>query len=165
MHVTAHAASEDGPLTLEDLVARAEIVDALYRFALGQDLHDSELFASAFAEDAVLDFRPAAEKLGLRSALMVSRETITSTIIPMFFRRVDTTHTVTNPRVVLRGDIAWLTAHVEAQHLLSADHTRFALLKNLYDVTLSRKAYRWVITNLTIHNVWFRGDPQAIFGG
>ena len=37
---------------------RTEIIDALYRFALGQDRQDRELFASAFAADAELDFRP-----------------------------------------------------------------------------------------------------------
>ena len=46
---------------------RLEIVDALYRFGLGQDLQDRELFASAFAADAELDFRPAAARSGSRA--------------------------------------------------------------------------------------------------
>ncbi|GAA3473245.1 nuclear transport factor 2 family protein [Nonomuraea roseola] len=62
MYVTTqHAVSAvaAGAVTRE-LRDRVEITDALYRFGLGQDLKDGELFASSFAEDAELDFRPAA---------------------------------------------------------------------------------------------------------
>lgn len=47
-----------------DLKDRTEAADALYRFALGQDLKERELLASALSEDAELDFRPAAAKWG-----------------------------------------------------------------------------------------------------
>ncbi|MFJ9948288.1 hypothetical protein [Kitasatospora sp. NPDC091207] len=39
---------------------RAESADAVYRFALGQDLKDRELLASAFAVDAEPAFRQVA---------------------------------------------------------------------------------------------------------
>jgi hypothetical protein len=113
---------------------RAEIIDALYRFGLGQDLEDRELFA------------------------------IVDTILALFEGRVDTTHQVTNPRVTVDGDTARLTALVEAQHLLSDDHGRHALLKNRYDVTLVRDGDRWVMRRVRIENAWYTGDPVAIFG-
>jgi hypothetical protein len=151
-----------------ELRDRAEIVDALYRFALGQDLRDRELFASAFASafaaDAELDFRPAAARWGANPPVMTGRDTIVTTILAMFAGRVDTTHQVTNPRVALTGDTAHLTALVEAQHLLSADHGTFALLKNRYDVDLVRAGDRWVMRHVRIDNAWLRGDPTAIFG-
>ena len=118
---------------------RTEIIDALYRFALGQDRQDRELFASAFAADAELDFRPAAAGWGAKPPLMSGRETIVSTILGSFAGRVVTTHQVTNPRVTIDGDRAHVTALVEAQHLLSADRATHALLKNHYDVTLTRE--------------------------
>ncbi len=118
---------------------RTEIIDALYRFALGQDRQDRELFASAFAADAELDFRPAAASWGAKPPLMSGRETIVSTILGSFAGRVITTHQVTNPRVTIDGDRAQVTALVEAQHVLSADRTTHALLKNHYDVTLTRE--------------------------
>ncbi|HKN51931.1 MAG TPA: nuclear transport factor 2 family protein [Amycolatopsis sp.] len=154
--------------TLIDTVARelrdrTEIVDALYRFGLGQDLKDRTLFVSAFAADAELDFRPAAAKWGARPPLMSGRDTIVTTILGLFTGRVDTTHQVTNPRVVIDGDTARLTALVEAQHLLTADHGVFALLKNPYDVDLVRDGERWVIRRLRIDNAWFTGEPAAIF--
>ncbi|WP_370965239.1 nuclear transport factor 2 family protein [Amycolatopsis sp. cg9] len=141
-----------------------EIVDALYRFGLGQDLKDRALFASSFAADAELDFRPAAAKWGARPPLMTGRDEIVDTILALFDGRVDTTHQVTNPRVTVDGDTAHLTALVEAQHLLSADHATHALLKNRYDTDLVRDGDRWVLRRVVIENAWYTGDPVAIFG-
>ncbi|KJS54311.1 hypothetical protein VM98_19905 [Streptomyces rubellomurinus subsp. indigoferus] len=158
------APADDTAAVVAELRDRAEITDALYRFGLGQDLKDRELFASAFAADAELDFRPAAAKWGGEPPLMTGREFIVDTILAMFTGRVDTTHQVTNPRIVVDGDTARLTALVEAQHLLVADPTTHALLKNPYDVELVRDGDRWVIRRLRIDNTWFTGDPTAIFG-
>jgi hypothetical protein len=141
-----------------------EIVDALYRFGLGQDLPDRALFASSFAPDAELDFRPAAVRWGGKPPLMVGRNTIVDTILAGFAGRVVTTHQVTNPRVEVAGRAATLTALVEAQHLLTADRQRYALLKNRYDVALVRDGSRWVMRRVRIDNVWYTGDPVAIFG-
>ncbi len=158
------AADGDTDAVVRELRDRTEIVDALHRFALGQDLKDAALFASAFAADAELDFRPAAARWGGHPPLMVGRDTIVTTILDSFTGRVDTTHQVTNPRIAVDGDTARLTALVEAQHLLSADHSTFALLKNPYDVELVRDGRRWVVRRMRIDNTWDRGDPAAIFG-
>ncbi|MER5862626.1 nuclear transport factor 2 family protein [Kitasatospora sp. NPDC002040] len=157
-------AAEAGDL-LRELRDRTEIVDALLRFGLGQDLQDKELFASSFTPDAELDFRPAAARWGAEPPVLAGRETITGTILGMFTGRVDTSHVVTNPRITVTGDTARLTALVEAQHLLSADHSTRALLRNRYAVELTRDGSRWLIHRLRIENVWYTGDPTAIFGG
>ena len=160
MYVTTHQA-----LAAEDALRdRTEVIDALYRFGLGQDLHDRELFASSLSADAELDFRPTAAKIGIESALMTGRAAIVDTVFGLFADRVATTHVVTNPRVRLDGDTARLTAIVEAQHLLTADHRRHALLKNLYDVELVRDGERWTMRRVRIDNVWYTGEPKAIFG-
>ncbi len=161
----AVTAPADNPTALlAELRDRTEIVDALYRFALGQDLKDKELFASSFAEDAELDFRPAAAKWGAAPPVMAGRETIVTTVLGLFTGRVDTTHQVTNPRIAIDGDTARLSALVEAQHLLSADHSTYALLKNPYEVDLVRDGARWLMRRVVIHNTWFTGEPTAIFG-
>lgn len=168
MYVTGESAltapSTDTAAVVAELRDRTEITDALYRFGLGQDLKDKELLASAFAADAELDFRPAVAKWGARLPLMTGRDTIVTTILGMFTGRVDTTHHVTNLRITIDGDTARLTALVEAQHLLTADPTQHALLKNPYDVELVRDRDRWVIRRLVIDNTWFVGEPTAIFG-
>lgn len=165
MYVTDdHAlAADSGAAVVRELRDRVEIVDALHRFALGQDLKDKALFASAFTADAELDFRPAAAKWGARPPLMAGRDTIVTTILGLFTGRVDTTHQVTNARVAVEDDTARLTALVEAQHLLTADREVFALLKNPYDVELVRDGTRWLIHRMRIDNAWFTGDPAAIF--
>jgi hypothetical protein len=160
MYVTRHHATDTGTDPRDHL----EIVDALYRFGLGQDLADRALFASSFAERAELDFRPAAARWGATPPLMTGRDAIVDTILDGFAGRVVTTHQVTNPRVEIIGDTAALTALVEAQHLLTADPGTFALLKNRYDVEVVRDGARWVMTRVRIDNVWLTGDPVAIFG-
>lgn len=145
----------------------AGVVDALNRFGLGQDLRRMsgarQLFESAFATDAVLDFRPAAAACGLDIPLMTGRTAIADTILNPD-THIDTTHVVTNPRVDIDGSSARLTALVEAYHRPSADHSRHALLKNVYDVSLVRADGLWQMAYVVIENVWFTGDPQVIVG-
>ncbi|MFI0405890.1 nuclear transport factor 2 family protein [Actinomadura sp. 3N508] len=160
----AVAASEDSGAVVRELRDRAEILDTLYRFALGQDLKDAALFASAFTADAELDFRPAAARWGGRPPVLAGRDTIVTTVLASFTGRIDTTHQVTNARIAIAGDTARLTALVEAQHLLTTDHDTFALLKNPYDVELVREGERWLIHRMRIDNTWYIGDPATIFG-
>jgi hypothetical protein len=162
MYVTRAQAFGAGD-QLAQLIDREEVIDALYRFGLGQDLRDRDLFASAFAADAVLDFRPAATKAGLDIPLMEGRATIVDIILNPD-TRIDTTHIVSNARVELDGDTARLTAIVEAQHLPKDDHSRYALLKNLYAVDAVREGSRWVMRHVRIDNVWYTGDPCVITG-
>jgi hypothetical protein len=151
--------------TVRELIDRTEVTDALYRFGLGQDLLDRRLFASAFARDAVLDFRPAASAWGGDSPLMSGRDSIVDTILGLFTDRVTTAHIVTNARVEISADTARLTALVQAHHLLSADHSRRAMLTNRYAATLIRDERRWVMRHVRIDNVWYSGEPTVIFGG
>ncbi|HEY0674080.1 MAG TPA: nuclear transport factor 2 family protein [Longimicrobiales bacterium] len=138
-----------------------QVVDALYRFAAGQDLRDPELFRSAFTSDATLDFTHPARRFGADVPVMVGRQAISeilTTLAPLA-----TTHTVTNPRVILHDDTASLHALVEAQHVLRAAPDRYLLLKNIYAVTLARAPDVWEIRSLVIRNVWHDGDPAVLF--
>jgi hypothetical protein len=142
---------------------RAEIVDALYRFAAGQDLDDRALFESAFSADAALDFTQPAGRLGITLPIFRGRETITDTVFSAV-GGLDTTHSVTNPRIVsFDGETAVLFALVEAQHLPIGDHSRHLLLKNIYAMKMSRHGRRWVIDEMNIENVWMDGDPTVLF--
>ncbi|WP_285469944.1 nuclear transport factor 2 family protein [Actinokineospora globicatena] len=159
---TDNALAADSATALQELVDRQEIVDTLHRFAFGRDLGDRALFESAFTADAEFDFRPAATKCGLEVPLFEGIEMIAGIVLDP---RLHTTHSVTNTRVSVDGDTASLSAIVEAQHLPAADHSRHALLKNLYAATLVRDGKRWRIKHVTIDNVWYTGDPQVIVGG
>ncbi|HJV61043.1 MAG TPA: nuclear transport factor 2 family protein [Albitalea sp.] len=151
------------PTELEDLLDQRDIVDTLYRFGAGQDLHDEALLASAFADDAELDFAQPAARLGVALPVMVGKAAIVPAIVAAT-SQLDTTHTVSNPRVQRHGhDEAELFALVEAQHLPQGDHVRHLLLKNIYRCRLRRTSQGWRITRMHIHNVWLTGDPNVLF--
>jgi hypothetical protein len=140
-----------------------EIVDALYRFGAGQDLRDRELFDSAFSVDATLDFTGPARGLGTTLPIFHGRQAIGDAIFETI-ATLDTTHTITNPRVTAYdGQHATLFALVEAQHLPRNDHHRHLLLKNIYTVALSRHGDQWMIDRMQIDNVWMTGDPSVLF--
>jgi hypothetical protein len=142
---------------------RAEIVDALYRFGAGQDLRDRRLFDSAFSARAKLDFTGPAKRLGATIPVFDGRQAIGDAIFSSI-DELDTTHTVTNPRVTQYDSRhATLVALVEAQHLRREDHERHLLLKNIYTLNLSKVQDRWLIDHLRIDNVWMTGDPSVLF--
>ena len=142
---------------------RAAIVDALYRFGAGQDLHDRSLFESAFSQDATVDFIKPAQRLGATIPVFEGRQVIADAILSTT-SNLDTTHTVTNPRITAYdGEQATLFALVEAQHLPQGDHSRHLLLKNVYTVELVREDNQWVINHMRIDNVWLAGDPSVLF--
>jgi len=153
------AIAEPGARSLED---RAQIVDALYRFGAGQDLDDRALFESAFTESASLDFTGPAARLGASMPVMRGRRRIADLVMTTM-TKLDTTHTVTNPRVTLRGNRAELFALVEAQHIPKEDPRTHLLLKNFYKVSLVRQNGKWLIDKLKIDNVWYTGEPAVLF--
>lgn len=137
------------------------VIDALYRFTAGIDLRDRDLLSSALAEDAVSDFRPAAAKAGFDYPVLTGRDTIVAALTAAL-ATLDTTHSVSNPRVTIDGDTARLDALVEAQHVPRNDPARHYLMKNRYDVALARRSDAWVITRTTVDNVWRSGDPAVL---
>ncbi|MCF4998161.1 nuclear transport factor 2 family protein [Pseudomonas syringae] len=139
------------------------VTEALYRFAAGIDLRDAELLTSAFTATAVSDIRPAAAKAGFEYPLLEGRDTIVAALLGSL-KLIDTTHSVSNPRVRVEGDRAHLEALVEAQHVPQSDHSRHYLMKNRYDVELSRDGDLWRIQRVTVDNVWRSGDSQVLAG-
>lgn len=139
------------------------VIDTLYRFAAGIDLRDEALLSCAFMEDAVSDFRPAAAKAGFEFPVLEGREVIVAALFGAL-GHVDTTHSVSNPRVTFEGDKAHLDALLEAQHVLKNDPARHYLMKNRYDVELVRLGEGWGIQRMTVDNVWRTGDPAVLLG-
>jgi len=149
------------PSLAKDNADKLAVVDALYRFAAGIDLRDKDLLASSLAENAVSDFRPAAAKAGFTYPVIEGRDVIVAALTASL-ATLDTTHSISNPRVTIDGDTARLDALVEAQHVPRNDHTRHYLMKNRYDVELARQGDAWVITRSTVDNVWRVGDIAVL---
>ena len=78
--------------------------------------------ASALADDAVSDFRPAAAKAGFEYPVIEGRDVIVGALSSAL-SALDTTHSVSNPRVVINVDTAHMEAMVEAQHVPRNDHS------------------------------------------
>lgn len=149
--------------TIDEAADTLAVIDALYRFAAGIDQRDNNLLKSAFAMDAISDFRPAGKKAGFEYPVLEGRETIISALSESL-ANLDTTHSVSNPRVKIDGNKARLEALVEAQHVPSNDHTRYYLMKNRYEIELVRQHELWVIQHIIIDNVWRIGDPKVLSG-
>jgi hypothetical protein len=147
----------------EAIADKLAIADALNRFAAGIDLRDTQLLASSLAENAVSDFRPAAAKAGFEYPVVEGRDNIVAALSTSL-SSLDTTHSVSNQRIVIDGDVARMDALVEAQHVPRNDHTRHYLMKNRYDVELARNGDVWVITRNTVDNVWRSGDIAVLSG-
>ena len=146
-----------------DIADKFAVIDTLYRFAAGIDLRDAGLLASAFTENAVSDFGPAAAKAGFEYPVLQGRATIVAALSTSL-SGFDTTHSVSNPRASIDGDTAQLDALVEAQHLPRQDHSRHYLMKNRYDVKLVRQEGVWLIDRVTVDNVWRSGDVAVLAG-
>lgn len=153
--------SNNGTAHPTEAADKLAVTETLYRFAAGIDLRDTALLASAFALDAVSDFGPAAAKAGFEYPVLHGRDTIVAALSGSL-KSLDTTHSVSNPRVSIEGDTAHLDALVEAQHVPSGDASRHYLMKNRYDVALVRLDGAWVIQRVTIDNVWRSGDPSVL---
>ncbi|HYQ23055.1 nuclear transport factor 2 family protein [Stenotrophomonas sp.] len=150
------------PSTTEHLASdKQSVLEALYRFAAGIDLRDRTLLASAFAENAISDFRPAAAKAGFEYPVLQGRDIIVEALASSL-SQVDTTHSISNPRVRIDGDSASVDLLVEAQHASRDDPGSHYLMKNRYDVALSRKGDVWVIEQVTVDNVWRTGNPRVL---
>jgi len=145
------------------LESKYAVIEALYRYAAGIDLKNRELIASAFTEDAVSDFRPAAAKAGFEYPLLQGKEIIIKALMDSL-RPIVTTHSVNNPRVTIEGDKARLEAIVEAQHVPESDPSRHYMMKNRYDVELQKTDEQWLISRVTVDNVWRTGDPSVLAG-
>jgi hypothetical protein len=52
----------------------------------------------------------------------------------------------------------------QAQHVFCEDPGKHLLLKNIYSVDLSREGSVWLITAMTIDNIWFSGEAAILFG-
>jgi len=151
------------PSPIDKAADQLAVVDALYRFAAGIDLRDQDLLASALAVDAVSDFGPAAAKAGFEYPAITGRDAIIAALTASL-AQLDTTHSISNPRVTIAGNTARMDALVEAQHVSRSDPAQHYLMKNRYDVELTRSHDAWVIQRTTVDNVWRAGNPGVLAG-
>ncbi|MEU1955848.1 nuclear transport factor 2 family protein [Nocardia rhamnosiphila] len=140
-----------------------QVTDALRRFGRGAELWDRELLGSALAADAELDPRRATAAWSARSPRLIGRDTIVDILMGILAHRVDTTHAVGEPRVVVDGGRAHLRATVDAGHRLISDHRIRADITYLCTAELVCAGPRWLLRHIGIDTVRHQGDPTEIY--
>jgi hypothetical protein len=143
-----------------------EIADTLYRYAAGLDGNDAVLLASVFTEDAILDGSPTGAKIGVQWPTVSGRHAIVA-LCTGFIGPLDTSHSVTNVRVLAEGSGASVSALQLAQHYPAGTgpdpgQGRRLLLMSRLDAETVRDAGRWRVRRLTIDNAWAEGDISVI---
>lgn len=138
-----------------------EVMDALYRFGAGIDHNDGELLATAFSDDAVVDFGPCGRAMGLDFPLLTGGDTIVR-FLRATAEAQTTTHVITNGLAEIEGNAARLRALVDATHLPKGDHSPRCQMMNWYDVDLVKDENLWRMRRLVISNAWFTGDTQVL---
>lgn len=139
----------------------AAIGDALLRFAAGTDTGDAALIASAFAPDAVVDFGPCGDKLGLAFPPLEGRDDIVGFLAGTSRHQI-TSHVVTNVRLSTTARGTRSQALVEATHIVRHDPARRFRMLDRYEADHAPHDGEWRIERLVIDNVWFEGDPRIM---
>ena len=135
--------------------------DALLRFAAGTDEGDAALIASAFSAQAIVDFGPCGDKLGLPFPPLEGRDAIVGFLAGTSVHQI-TSHVVTNVRVKDMPKRAEMRALVEATHIVRADPSRRFRMLDRYFAEVVLNAGDWRIERLVIDNIWFEGDPRIM---
>ena len=141
--------------------AHLGVADTLLRFGAGVDRRNASLLASVFTDDAVVDFRPCGQKLGLDFPVLQGAEAITAFLAGGAHTQV-TSHVVSNTRVQVDGESGRSRSLVDATHLVRADPGRRFRMMNWYQTEAVKAEAHWRIRSLLIDNVWFDGDPQIL---
>ena len=135
------------------------ICDALYRFAEGIDLRDWDLYRSAFTDEITFDYtshRPGSTGV-VRADEWVARAR-------RRFETLDATqHTMTNPRITIKGDRATCAMYVEAWHSVEVSGTTVhCTLGGRYLNELERHGDGWRISVLRLQLRWMQGDRSIL---
>jgi hypothetical protein len=142
-------------LTLETLIARAEISDVVNRYATGIDRRDWGLYRSIFADEADFDFTTwsGGEPRRLKGDDWVAgvRDALSG---------FDATqHLSTNHVHTIEGDVATCVSYMIALHYLVIDGDRqMQGLGGYYTNKLRRGAGGWTIHACTLTVTWEMGD-------
>lgn len=138
---------------------RLDVIDVLHRFARGLDTRNFPLYRSVFADEIELDYSSyRAENVGRwRADDWVARA---ARLFPGFHA---TMHSISNPIAVIDGEVAELTAYVQAHHVVVVDGvTRSYVIAGMYRDRLARTADSWRITHKCLEVWWTDGDPDVM---
>ncbi len=135
------------------------ICEVRYRYALGLDTRDWELYRSIFVDDVEIDFSSFSGESG---GTMRADDWVATCRV--FFTGLDASqHVMTNPMVTVDGDRAHCRMYMTADHYFANDQggDRF-VIGGYYDDRLVRTGDVWLLEAVTLTMFWQRGNRQIM---
>jgi hypothetical protein len=134
-----------------------EVVETVYRYAVGIDTRDWALYRSIFADEVLIDFSSYSGE----AAATITGDEWLARVLPLFTGLAATQHSMTNPLVELGADGASATCrmYMQAHHVLDAsDPGSWCTIGGYYDDALVLADGRWRITGVRLTVLWRAGD-------
>lgn len=145
-------------VTAEDKLAVAECV---YRYAIGVDTRDWEMYRSLFADEIDVDFSSFGPE---HQPVTMAADDWVAGLKPLFGGLAATQHMMSNPLVEPDGDRARITMYVRAHHVLDPDDPEsYYTVGGYYRNRLVRDGSDWKLVRVNLNVTWRLGQP-AIMG-
>jgi hypothetical protein len=140
------------------------ICEVRYRYALGLDTRDWELYRSIFVDEVEIDFSSFSGESGgtMRAGPMRADDWVATCRV--FFTGLDASqHVMTNPMVTVDGDRAHCRMYMTADHYFANDQggDRF-VIGGYYDDRLVRTDGAWLLEAVKLTMFWQRGNRQIM---
>lgn len=135
------------------------ICEVRYRYALGLDTRDWELYRSIFVDEVEIDFSSFSGESG---GTMRADDWVATCRV--FFTGLDASqHVMTNPMVTVDGDRAHCRMYMTADHYFANDQggDRF-VIGGYYDDRLVRTDGAWLLEAVKLTMFWQRGNRQIM---
>ena len=150
---------------VQKLLDHNAAIDALHRFVYGLDLADASLVSSAFILDATVDLTPF-NKLGFSFKVLSGKDLIVETLMAGV-GSIDSSHHLSNFRVKISENDAYLTCYSLAQHFRPGEgpglqFQDYLLLGNRYTADLVRDGEEFKIKKIVIDCAWSVGTKDVI---
>lgn len=132
--------------TVQKLVDRAEIIDAINIIGMGADLRDWKACRAAFADRVLTDYT----SLNGGTPNTVVADTLVAGWADFFSKTFKATqHMITNHAVTVNGDKATCTSHFRAHHIyLEGKSGKTWTLGGFYNHGLTRINGHWKVTQM-----------------
>ena len=150
---------------LQWLVDRALIVETVYLYATAVDSRDFALYRSIFTDEIDVDFSSyfSSDQGGRPGWVTMPADTWVASVRGVFAALEATQHSLSNPRVVIEGDVATCEIYVQADHFLAnREGDNYHTVGGFYTHTLVRTTAGWRLNRIKLTVRWQRGNKHIM---
>lgn len=132
------------PNSVEDVLARAQIIDCLHRYSRGMDRHDAELLRSAYHEDAIDD----------HGSFLGTRDEFVEWAFGFHADQVRHQHFLSNITIDLEGDVAHTETYYFTVMQFRDEEKPLSLNGGRYIDRIEKRNGTWAIAERVSLNEW-----------